>query len=178
MVREIFRDRREAGHLLAEELLGYAGRKDVIVLGLPRGGVPVAYEIAIALRVLLDVFVVRKLGVPGFRELAYRGHGGSPDAAGKIVILVDDGIATGSTIRAAVAALKRQHPARLIVAVPTAAASTCDELRSQVDEFVVLMAPEDFRSVGEWYADFSQTTDDEVTTLLRKAAESVRLGGG
>jgi putative phosphoribosyl transferase len=194
----------------------------VIVLGLPRGGVPVAYEIAIALRVLLDVFVVRKLGVPGFRELAmgaiarggvrvlnehvvrsmsipevtlnevaaeelqelkrrelaYRGHGGSPDAAGKIVILVDDGIATGSTIRAAVAALKRQHPARLIVAVPTAAASTCDELRSQFDEFVVLMAPEDFRSVGEWYADFSQTTDDEVTTLLRKAAESVRLGEG
>ncbi|MBI3849085.1 MAG: phosphoribosyltransferase [Verrucomicrobia bacterium] len=210
-----FRDRVEGGQLLAAQLAKYANRKDVIVLGLPRGGVPVAFEVARELNAPLDVFVVRKLGVPGHRELAmgaiatggvrvlnervvqelgisketidavaaeeheelkrrevaYRGHGASPVIRGKTVILVDDGIATGSTIRAAVLALRKQHPARLIVAVPTAAASSCHELRRQVDEMLALMAPEEFYAVGQWYEDFSQTTDAEVTRLLELARD-------
>jgi putative phosphoribosyl transferase len=215
----LFQNRIEAGKLLAVELAKYANRKDVIVLGLPRGGVPVAFEVAKRLNAPLDVFVVRKLGVPGHRELAmgaiatggvrvlnervveelgiseetidavaaeehqelkrrevaYRGHVASPEIRGKTVILVDDGIATGSTMRAAVLALRKQHPAHLIVAVPTAAASSCHELRHQVDELVALMVPEEFYAVGQWYEDFSQTSDAEVTRLLEQAGH--RRGG-
>jgi putative phosphoribosyl transferase len=208
----IFRDRVHAGKLLADALMKYANRDDVIVLGLPRGGVPVAYEVAKQLHVPLDVIVVRKLGVPGYaelamgaiasggiqvvnhavmrsmgiagtaleaettaqlkelhrRELAYRGHTCAPKVEGKIVILVDDGIATGSTIRAAVQALRQQHPEKIIIAVPTAASDTCAGLSPKVDEFIVLLKPEDFRAVGQWYEDFSQTSDAEVRDLLSR----------
>jgi putative phosphoribosyl transferase len=208
-----FRDRSEAGQLLAGELVHYANRPDVIVLGLPRGGVPVAFEVARTLRAPLDVFIVRKLGTPGQpelamgaiatggvrvlnmpvveelgipmeviesvraeeeeelkrRELAYRGRHSEPRVCGKTVILIDDGVATGATVRAAIRALNAQHPGRLIVAVPTAAASTYFELRSEVDEFVTLMTPERFLGVGMWYEDFSQTSDAEVSDLLARA---------
>lgn len=210
----IFNNRVHAGQLLAKALMQHAGREDVIVLGLPRGGVPVAYEVAKRLHVPLDVLVVRKLGVPGHeelamgaiasggarvihdavvrglaipsavleavaavqgrelrrRELAYRGHAGAPAVAGKVIILVDDGIATGSTIRAAVQALRQQKPKRIVIAVPTAAPDTCAELESMADEVVALMKPQNFRSVGQWYEDFPQTTDDEVRQLLAEAA--------
>lgn len=210
----VFRNRTHAGQLLAEALTKYANHDDVIVLGLPRGGVPVAYQIAKKLHVPLDVLVVRKLGVPGYeelamgaiasggvqvvhhdvmralgipraaleaeavvqlkelhrRELAYRGHTGTPEIEGRVVILVDDGIATGSTIRAAVQALRQQHPKQLIIAVPTAAPGTCSELEPTVDELVVLTRPGEFRGVGQWYEDFSQTTDAEVTQLLAAAS--------
>jgi len=213
-MRDVFRDRIEAGQLLAAELMQYADKPDVIVLGLPRGGIPVAFEVAKALHAPLDVFVVRKLGTPGQRELAmgavasgggrvinedvvrglgipdevidavaaeeeqelkrrelaYRGSHSVPEVRGKTVLLIDDGIATGSTMRAAIRALNSQRPARLVVAVPTAAASTCRELRPEVDDLVVLMAPEFFRGVGEWYEDFRQTGDEEVTELLQRAA--------
>ena len=216
-MRDIFRDRSEAGRLLAGELIQYANQPDVIVLGLPRGGVPVAFEVAMALRAPLDVFVVRKLGTPGHRELAmgaiasgrvrvlneevihglgipmeiidavtaeeeqelkrrelaYRSSYSEPEVRGKTVLLIDDGIATGSTIRAAIRALNAQHPARLIVAVPTAAASTCRDLRPEVDGLVALMTPEFFSGVGQWYADFRQTSDAEVTELLRRARENL-----
>jgi putative phosphoribosyl transferase len=209
-----FRNRTHAGQLLAEALTKYANRDDVIVLGLPRGGVPVAYEVAKSLHVPLDVLVVRKLGVPGYeelamgaiasggvqvvhhdvmramgipraaleaeaavqlkelhrRELAYRGHTGTPEIEGRIVILVDDGIATGYTLRAAVQALRQQRPKQLIIAVPTAAPDSCAELRPMVDELIALLMPAAFRGVGQWYEDFSQTTDAEVTQLLAKAA--------
>jgi len=212
-MREIFRNRIEAGQLLAEKLTRYANQPNVIVLGLPRGGVPVAFGVAKALRVPLDVFVVRKLGTPGRRELAmgaiatggvrvlneevvgelgipmdvidavtteerqelkrrelaYRGSYSEPEVRGKTVILIDDGIATGSTMRARCARLNAQHPARSIVAVPTAAGSTYRELRSEVDELVALMTPERFYGVGEWYQDFSQTSDADVTDLLERA---------
>ena len=208
-----FQNRTEAGQLLAAELMVYADRPDVIVLGLPRGGVPVACEVATALRAPLDVFVVRKLGTPGQpelamgaiasggvrvindevvresgipmdvidavaeeegrelrrRELAYRGSHSEPEVRGKTVLLIDDGVATGSTMRAAIRALNSQQPARLVVAVPTAAGSTCRELRTEADEFVALMTPEPFHGVGEWYEDFSQTSDGEVTELLSRA---------
>ena len=210
-MNDIFRDRIEAGQLLAGELIHYANQPDVIVLGLPRGGVPVAFEVAMALRAPLDVFVVRKLGTPGQRELAmgaiatggirvlneqvvqglripmavidavaaeerqelrrrelaYRGSYTEPEVRGKTVLLIDDGIATGSTMRAAIRALNSQLPARLVVAVPTAAASTVRELRPEVDDLVVLMEPETFYGVGQWYEDFRQTSDEEVTELLR-----------
>jgi putative phosphoribosyl transferase len=209
-----FRNRTHAGQLLAESLTKYADRDDVIVLGLPRGGVPVAYEVAKSLHVPLDVLVVRKLGVPGYeelamgaiasggvqvvhhdvmramgipraaleaeaavqlkelhrRELAYRGHTGTPEIEGRIVILVDDGIATGYTLRAAVQALRQQRPKQLIIAVPTAAPDSCAELRPMVDVLIALLTPAAFRGVGQWYEDFSQTTDAEVTQLLAKAA--------
>lgn len=209
----IFRNRIEAGRLLAEKMARYANQPSVLVLGLPRGGVPVAFEVAKALRVPLDVFVVRKLGTPGRpelamgaiatggvrvlnqevvgalriseekidavtadetrelerRELAYRGSYSVPEVRGKTVILIDDGIATGSTVRAAVCALKAQHPARLIIAVPVAAGSAYRELRPEVDELVALMTPEKFYGVGEWYQDFNQTSDRQVTDLLREA---------
>jgi len=208
-----FHDRREAGRLLAEKLTAYADRPDVLVLALPRGGVPVAYEVARALRAPLDVFIVRKLGVPGYEELAmgavatggvrvlndqvvnglripdyvidavtaweqqelarreslYRGERPPPDVRGKTVILVDDGLATGSTMQAAVAALRQQQPARIVVAVPTAAPETCEALRTEVDEVICAITPEPFHSVGLWYKDFSQTTDDEVRELLARA---------
>ena len=208
-----FRDRTEAGQLLAERLSAYAGRPGVSVLALPRGGVPVGYEVARALEAPLDVFVVRKLGVPGHEELAmgaiasggvcvlnddvvqalripsrvieavaarelrelqrrersYRGNRPSPEMSGRTVILVDDGLATGSTMRAAVAALRRLRPGRIVVAVPTAAPSTCEEFRHVADECVCDITPEPFHAVGLWYEDFSQTTDDEVRDLLKRA---------
>ena len=216
-MRDIFRDRTEAGQLLAGELMRYANQPGVIVLGLPRGGVPVAFEVAMALRAPLDVFVVRKLGTPGHRELAmgaiasggvrvlneevvqglgipmevidavsaeeeqelkrrelaYRGSYSEPEVRGKTVLLIDDGIATGSTIRAAIRALKAQHPARLVVGVPTAADSTCRELRPEVDDLVALMTPERFYGVGQWYEDFGQTSDAEVTELLQRARQNL-----
>lgn len=209
-----FPNRREAGLLLAARLSAYADRDDVLVLGLPRGGVPVAYEVARRLHAPLDVFVVRKLGVPACpelamgavatgevrvlnteivlaygisepeideitaaekqelrrREIAYRGHEGSPEVRGKTVILIDDGVATGSTIKAAVRALEIQLPARVIVAVPVAPASCDLDLADEVDEFITLIAPTDFSAVGQWYDDFGQTSDDEVVDLLRSAA--------
>ena len=209
-----FRDRREAGRVLAERLRSYAGRADVIVLGLPRGGVPVAYEVAQALRVPLDVFIVRKLGVPGHEELAmgaiasggvrvlnedvvrqlpqpervieqvtaeetrelerreieYRDGRVAPDLSGKTVILVDDGLATGATMRAAVTALKRLAVAAIVVGAPVAAPETCAEFRREVDEIVCPITPEFFRGVGQFYEDFSQTTDEEVRELLARAA--------
>src|SRR2546422_4946700 len=201
----LYQDRSDAGRALARRLMNYANRNDVLVLGLPRGGVPVAFEVAKALKAPLDVFIVRKLGAPDYpelamgaiatggvrvlneevvkklrireedieavaeeeglelkrRELAYRGHGVSPEIRDRTVILIDDGVATGSTMRAAVRALRAQSPARLIVAVPTAALSTYEELSREVDEMVALMTPEDFQAVGQWYEDFSQTTDAE-----------------
>jgi putative phosphoribosyl transferase len=209
----VFRDRTEAGQRLAERLSAYAGRPDVLVLGLPRGGVPVAYEVARALGAPLDVFVVRKLGVPGHQELAmgaiatggvcvlneevvqglniparlieavaarelqelerreqaYRGDSPLPEVHGRTVILVDDGLATGSTMRAAVAAVRRLEPARIVVAVPTAAPSTCEEFRHEADDCVCEITPDPFYAVGLWYEDFSQTTDDEVRDLLERS---------
>lgn len=210
----IFKDRRHAGQLLAGSLGKYSDRPDVIVLGLPRGGVPVAFEVARRLHAPLDVMVVRKLGFPGWEELAmgaiasggvrvineevvrnsnitaasieraaaveleelqrremsYRGHTGAPEVKGKIVILVDDGIATGSTIRAAVQALRQQEPAKIVVAAPTAATDSCDMLQPMVDELVCVMRPIHFRAVGQWYQNFEQTTDSEVRRLLAEAA--------
>lgn len=208
-----FRDRYDAGRQLASKLTAYASRPDVLVLGLPRGGVPVAFEVAQGLHVPLDVFLVRKLGLPGREELAmgaiatggvvvlnhdvvdtlgvpqqiidrvagaerrelerrdraYRGDRPPPDAHGRTVILVDDGLATGSTMRAASAALRAQAPARLVVAVPVAAPETCDEFRHEVDDLICAITPEPFYAVGLWYDDFSQTTDDEVRSLLERA---------
>jgi predicted phosphoribosyltransferase len=209
----IFRDRTDAGKYLATKLLSYKDRQDVLVLALPRGGVPVAFEVAQALRVPLDIFLVRKLGVPGHEELAmgaistggvrvlnedtvdylnipehiidsiaaeelkelkrreraYRGNRPEPDVKGKTVILIDDGLATGSTIRAAAQALRQQQPARIIVAVPVSAPETCDEYRIGVDEIICAVTPEPFVGVGMWYLDFSQTTDEEVRDLLERA---------
>jgi len=208
----IYRDRIEAGKHLAAQLAHYANRDNLLVLALPRGGVPVAYEVAKALRAPLDIFLVRKLGVPGYEELAmgaiatggvrvlnddvveqlfipagvidsvsanelrelarreraYRGNRPEPEVRGKTVILVDDGLATGSTMRAAVAALRQQSPARIIVAVPVSAPQTCDEYRMGVDEIVCATTPEPFYGVGRWYKDFSQTTDEEVRDLLEQ----------
>jgi predicted phosphoribosyltransferase len=208
-----FVDRREAGGVLAERLKQFANRKDIAVLALPRGGVPVGYEVARALRAPLDVFVVRKLGLPGQAELAmgaiasgdvrvlnedvlesypvsqaaieavaraerlelerreraYRDGRPLVPIDGRIVILVDDGLATGSTMRAAVLAVRRLRPARIVVAVPVGAWQTCEALRDVADEVVCAFTPEPFRAVGLWYADFSQTTDEEVRQLLLRA---------
>src|SRR5947209_9110131 len=211
----IYRDRAEAGRRLAAQLTDYANRSDVLVLALPRGGVPVAYEVAKALRAPLDIFLVRKLGVPGHEELAlgaiatggvrvlneevmrhldispetidalamteqrelqrrersYRGKRSPPEVNGRTVILIDDGLATGSTMRAAVAALRRQGPARIIVAVPVGAPETCAEFQDETDETVCAQTPEPFYAVGIWFEDFAQTTDEEVRDLLERARE-------
>ena len=216
-----FHDRAEAGRRLAALLSRYANKADVIVLALPRGGVPVAFEIARALRAPLDVFFVRKLGVPGHpelamgaiasggvrvlnrevvraldipadmidevarrereelarREAAYRGGRPAPDVRGRIVILVDDGLATGSTMRAAVTALRRQGPAWVVVAAPVGARSTCAALAEEADEVVCARTPEPFYSVGLWYRDFTQTTDEEVRELLERAASERHPAG-
>jgi len=208
-----FLDRADAGRQLAKTLTAYGGRSDVVVLGLPRGGVPVAFEVARELRAPLDVFLVRKLGVPGHPELAmgaiaeggvevlndelirdlgipqkmvqevavrermeldrrdtlYRGGRPLPAVRGRIVILVDDGLATGSTMQAAVTALRRLEPARIVVAAPVGAHETCDRLGHFANEVVCLIAPQQFQAVGLWYDVFTQTTDDEVKQLLGSA---------
>jgi predicted phosphoribosyltransferase len=205
-----FRDRIDAGQQLARKLTKYAHRPDVIVLALPRGGVPVGYEVARALHVPLDVFVVRKLGVPGHEELAmgaiasggvrvlnddvvgalgisaetvdavaaresrelerreraFRAGRAPPAVAGRTVLLVDDGIATGATMGAAIEALRHLQAGRVVIAVPTAALASVEAMREKVDEVVALMTPADFFGVGQWYADFSQTSDQEVCDLL------------
>jgi predicted phosphoribosyltransferase len=220
---ERFVDRADGGRRLAEPLRRYAGRPDAIVLALPRGGVPVGYEVAHILDLPLDVFLVRKLGVPGHEELAmgaiasgdvlvlnpdvvvalriparvidavaareqpelerrereYRDGHPEPDLHGHTAILVDDGLATGSTMRAAVAAVRRRGAGRIVVAVPVASPEACAEFRLEVDEFVCLLTPEWFTAVGEWYEDFSQTTDQEVRELLalRRTTPAGSSGG-
>jgi erythromycin esterase-like protein/predicted phosphoribosyltransferase len=208
----LFRDRRDAGRLLAEKLAAYANRPDALVLALPRGGVPVAYEVARALGAPLDVFVVRKLGVPGYEELAmgavatggvrvlndqlverlgipeqmidavaarelqelarrerrYRGGRPPPDVRGRTVILVDDGLATGATMHAAIEALRQQKLTRIVVAVPTASPETCEEMKTKADDVICAITPAPFQAVGRWYQDFSQTTDEEVEALLSR----------
>jgi predicted phosphoribosyltransferase len=219
MAQRVFRDRRDAGRVLAGQLQAYRGRDDVVVLALPRGGVPVAYEVATALGAPLDVFLVRKLGVPGHSELAmgaiasggavvlnddvvrglrisseaieavadeegrelqrreevYRDSRPMPELAGKTAIVVDDGLATGASMRAAIQALRRLRPARIVVAVPAAPASTCQELASEVDDVVCATMPSPFFAVGAAYWDFTQTTDEEVRNLVRDATTSARL---
>ncbi len=214
-----FANRSEAGRSLAEKLEKYANRNDLIVLGLPRGGVPVAYEVAKRLHVPLDVFIVRKLGVPGFEELAagaiasgsvrvlnedvmraipygdaaieavtaketaelqrreqiYREGRPAPDLRGNVVMLVDDGLATGATMRAAVKALRQSGAAKIVVAVPVGPPDTCREIAQEADETICLSTPEFFQAVGQYYQDFSQTSDDDVRKLLTKAAQEISL---
>ena len=210
---EKFIDRHQAGRILAEKLKEYTNQPNVIALALPRGGVPVAYEIATALSIPLDVFIVRKLGVPEHKELAmgaiassgavfinesiirelslkkssidsviqseqnelerrehvYRGDSPFPDLLGKTIILIDDGIATGATMQAAIIALRKQKPANIIIAVPVAARATCEAMESLVDKLVCPLQPINFYAVGLWYENFSQTSDDEVIELLKLA---------
>lgn len=216
MMPGLFLDRRDAGRRLAEKIAGYSNRPDVLVLALPRGGVPVAYEVARVLNAPLDVFVVRKLGVPGYEELAmgavatggvrvlnnevveglgipapmidavatrerqelarrerlYRDGRPQPEVRGRTVILVDDGLATGATMYAAIEALRQQGPARIVVAVPTASPDTCEEMKSKADEVICAITPEPFHAVGRWYQEFSQTTDEEVRELLARQNKS------
>jgi putative phosphoribosyl transferase len=217
----LFSDRREAGRVLASKLRHYAGRPDLVVLALPRGGVPVAFEIAEALDAPLEIFLVRKLGMPGHPEFAigalasggvrvlndeavnwyqvsdsaieqvarqeqaelerrerdYRQGRPLPDLSNRVVMLVDDGLATGSTMRAAVQAVRQLGPARVVVAVPVGAPSTCDGFRTIADEIVCARTPEPFSAVGQWYRNFSQTTDDEVRALLAEHAAHSQTGG-
>jgi len=212
---KVFRNRTEAGKLLASHLAEYGNCPDVLVLALPRGGVPVAFEVAKALNLPLDICLVRKLGVPGHKELAmgalasdgvrvlnydvvswlnissntidevaskelrelqrrdraYRGNRPPPDIKNRTVILVDDGLATGSTMRAAITVLQLEQPQRIIVAVPVAPQAICKELQAEVDRVVCLLTPEPFYAIGLWYEDFSQTTDDEVRELLTIAQQ-------
>src|SRR5947209_2163266 len=209
----LFRDRTDAGRRLAARMTEYVRRPEVLVLALPRGGVPVAFEVACALRAPLDVFLVRKLGVPGQEELAmgaiatggvrvvndsivrhldiapevidavaareqgelerreraYRGERPAPDVRGRTVILVDDGLATGSTMRAAALALRQQGPARVVVAVPVAPCETMSEMEAYADEVICIDTPEPFYGVGQFYFDFTQTSHEEVRRLLRAA---------
>ena len=215
-----FADRREAGKELAAKLSAYRGRQDVVVLALPRGGVPVAFEVAEALDAPLDIFVVRKLGMPGHPEFAigaiasggvrvlsedairwygiadtqieavarhelaelqrreqdYRQGRALTDLQGRTVILVDDGLATGSSMRAAVQAVRAHEPGRVVVAVPVGAPSACEEFADITDETVCARTPEPFSAVGLWYRDFSQTTDAEVRALLQEHARRIRTG--
>lgn len=208
-----FKNRMEAGRFLAMRLSNFANRADVLVLALPRGGVPVAYEVAASLNAPLDVFLVRKLGVPGHQELAmgaiatgdvrvlnddvvrylgipdevidevaaqeqeelerraqlYRGDRPARTVRDHVAILIDDGLATGSTMRAAALALRQQQPAAIVVAVPVASSQTCDEFRTEVDDVICALTPEPFYAVGLWYEDFDQTTDEEVRELLARA---------
>jgi predicted phosphoribosyltransferase len=210
----LFADRSEAGRVLASKLGEFSGRNNVVVLALPRGGVPVGYEVAQALRAPLDVFVVRKLGTPGQEELAmgalapggitvlnreviqalgipqqtidavvtreqqelerrereYRDGRPAASIRGNIAILVDDGLATGSSMRVAAKALRKEAAAQIVVAVPVASPSTCAEFEAEVDKVVCATTPEPFWAVGQWYRDFSQTTDEEVRELLARAA--------
>jgi putative phosphoribosyl transferase len=219
MSERLFRDRRDAGKYLAGKLEEYANRDDVVVLALPRGGVPVAYEIAKSLGAPLDIFIVRKLGAPMYEELAmgaiasggvrvlnedvienlgitpemieaaaeeqerelrrreleYRGDREPLELTGKIAILVDDGLATGASMRAGVRALQQRHPAKIIVAVPVGAAETCRQFEKEVDEVVCGKMPPRFGAVGAWYLDFRQTTDDEVCTLLDSTAHEKKV---
>jgi putative phosphoribosyl transferase len=216
-----FQNRAEAGHLLAQKLTAYAYRPDVLVLGLPRGGVPVAFEVAKALQVPMDIWLVRKLGVPTQKELAmgaiatggvrvlnqevvhwlgisdavidkvatqeqqelerrnqvYRGNRPAPDLRNRTVILVDDGLATGSTMHAAIASLRQQQPDRIVVAVPVAPSSIYKEFKREADEIVCLQTPESFQAIGVWYVDFSQTTDQEVRDLLEQPTQGVPSPG-
>ena len=216
----LFKDRRGAGRKLAQKLKDYAGRKDRIVLALPRGGVPVAYEVAKALNVPMDIFIVRKLGWPGHEEMAigaiasggvrvlnqdivqylnipealidavaqrelrelerrehaYRGDRPPLDVKNRTVIIIDDGLATGASMRAAVAGVRAHQPARIVIAVPTAAPETCESLKHEVDEVICATTPEPFYGVGRWYEDFSQTTDEEVRTLLQEANRQLLNG--
>jgi putative phosphoribosyl transferase len=215
--QEAFANRREAGVELAGRLEHHAHRHDVVVLALPRGGVPVAYEVARALDAPLDVFIVRKLGLPGHRELAmgaiasggvrvlnhdvvtwyrvpdvvideiareeqtelerrerlYRAGRPAVELAGRVVLLIDDGLATGSSMKAAVQAVRARKPSRIVVAVPVGAPDTCREFEAIADEIVCARMPEHFNAVGLWYRDFSQTTDDEVRELLHHHPETV-----
>ena len=214
-MRTSFRDRTEAGQLLAGKLRAYQRDPNALVLALPRGGVPVACEVALGLDLPLDVFVVRKLGVPGYRELAmgaiasggvrvlnqdvlralpdanamvaqvttqeiqelerrerdYRENRPPPDVGGRVVILIDDGLATGATMLAAIAALRKKAPAKIVVAVPVCPPETLEEVERVADETVALFAPDWFRGVGQFYEDFAQTSDEEVRLLLARAAE-------
>jgi predicted phosphoribosyltransferase len=216
----LFVDRRDAGRKLAEKLSGYAGNPDVVVLALPRGGVPVAYEVAVALNAPLDIFLVRKMGLPRHEELAmgaiasggvrvvnqdvirtfnvpaglidsvakhelkelerrervYRGDRPVVDVRGQTVILVDDGLATGASMHAAIKGVRAQHPARIVVAVPTAAQETCEAFKHEVDEIICASTPEPFYGVSKWYDDFSQTSDEEVQALLEESAQHVLDG--
>ena len=220
-MRAHFRDRTEAGALLAQKLLAYANRGDVLVLALPRGGVPVACAVAQRLHAPMDVLVVRKLGVPGHeeyamgaiatggirilhmpvisalqippeaieaatareqvelerREKAYRAGRPPPIVRGMTVILVDDGIATGSTVRAAARALRQMEARFIVIAAPTAAPTAVRDLRRDADEFVAVITPENFCGVGQWYADFAPTTDEEVQGQLASAARNPQAGG-
>ncbi|HMF97856.1 MAG TPA: phosphoribosyltransferase family protein [Vicinamibacterales bacterium] len=214
-----YADRHDAGRLLAGALQRYRGKPNVVVLGLPRGGIPVAYEVATSLDAPLDVFAVRKLGMPGHPELAFGAiasggvqvlsddvlhwygisdaavagvvaheraelerrereyrRGPMTDLRGHVAILVDDGLATGASMRAAVQAVRALGPARVVVAVPVGSPATCDEFRDIADEIVCARMPEPFSAVGQWYRDFSQTSDDEVRALLHAAAH--RAAGG
>ena len=217
--QQAFVDRRDAGRVLALCLAKYTNRDDVIVLALPRGGVPVAYEVASALGAPMDVFLVRKLGTPGHRELAmgaiasggvrvlnddvvrwygipeaaiervareeeqelqrreraYRDDLPAPDLANRTVILIDDGLATGSTMRAAAQAMRLHHPSRVVIAVPVGAPQTCAELAGVADEVICARMPEPFSAVGQWYLDFSQTGDEEVRALLQKSTHTPQV---
>ena len=217
---ERFTDRKDAGRILAQKLSAYAKQTDVIVLALPRGGVPVAYEVAIALHAPLDIFLVRKLGLPGRDELAigaiasggirvlnddiirvlsvpeevinivarnelqelqrrehtYRGNRRAPEIRDHKVILVDDGLATGASMRAAVLGVRAQHPTRIVIAVPTAAPELCNAFEFEVDEIICGMTPEPFYGLSRWYEDFSQTTDAEVRMFLEEANHQLLYG--
>jgi len=213
----IFKDRRDAGRKLAQKLSAYANRSDVIALALPRGGVPVAYEVALALNAPLDIFTVRKLGLPGHEELAmgaiasggarvinqdvvrtfsipqgvveavakqelkelerreraFRGDREMREIHDRTAILIDDGLATGASMQAALMGLRARDPARIVVAVPTAPLETCEAFQQLVDEMICTTTPEPFYGVGQWYEDFSQVTDEQAQALLEQASQQI-----